>query len=187
MTDLTASLIDRSQNKCELCGSEETLDVFALTSNADDEHTLYACATCRGQLDGADLNERHLFCLKDSMWSQEPAVQVASYRLLKRLSGHTWASDLLDQLYLPDDVQAWAEPEGTADEHVVTLDCNGTPLADGDSVTLIKDLDVKGAGFTAKRGTLVKNIKLIGDPENIEGRINKTLLVLKTKFMKKVS
>ena len=49
-----------------------------------------------------------------------------------------------------------------------------------------QDLDVKGGGFTAKRGTLVKGIRLIeGDPDNIEGRVNKMSLVLKVKFLKK--
>ena len=51
---------------------------------------------------------------------------------------------------------------------------------------LIKDLDVKGAGFTAKRGTLVKNIKLTENPEHIEGRVNGIGIVLVSKFMKKV-
>lgn len=58
-------------------------------------------------------------------------------------------------------------------------------LRDGDSVTLIKDLEVKGGGFTAKRGTLVKGIRLTGNPKNIEGKVNKMQLVLKTEFLKK--
>ncbi len=49
----------------------------------------------------------------------------------------------------------------------------------------IKDLDVKGAGFTAKRGTLVKDIRLADDPELIEGRVNKTVIYLRTEFLKK--
>ncbi len=67
-----------------------------------------------------------------------------------------------------------------------TRDCNGALLADGDSVTLIKDLKVKGAGATLKRGTMVKNIRLTGDPEEIECRTDKIKgLVLKTCFVKK--
>ena len=54
-------------------------------------------------------------------------------------------------------------------------------------MTLIKDLDVKGAGFTAKRGTVVKNIIVGDDPEHIEGRVNKTKIYLKTCFLKKVN
>jgi len=50
---------------------------------------------------------------------------------------------------------------------------------------LIKDLDVKGAGFTAKRGTAVRNISLTSNPEHIEGRVNGTRIVLLTCFLKK--
>ncbi|MDD4885088.1 PhnA domain-containing protein, partial [Sulfuricurvum sp.] len=52
-------------------------------------------------------------------------------------------------------------------------------------VTLIKDLEVKGAGFTAKRGTIVKNIRLTDDPKYIEGKINGSTIVLVAAFMKK--
>jgi protein PhnA len=56
----------------------------------------------------------------------------------------------------------------------------------GDTVTLIKDLNVKGAGFTAKRGTAVRNISLVPDnPEHIEGRVNGQQIVILTKFVKK--
>jgi protein PhnA len=67
-----------------------------------------------------------------------------------------------------------------------TRDSNGTILNDGDSVTLIKDLKVKGTSVTLKRGTLVKNIRLSGDPEEIECNAEKVKgLVLKTAFLKK--
>ena len=65
-------------------------------------------------------------------------------------------------------------------------DSNGTQLTDGDSVTLIKDLKVKGTSTTLKRGTLVKNIRLTGDPAEIECNAEKVKgLVLKTAFLKK--
>lgn len=67
-----------------------------------------------------------------------------------------------------------------------TKDSNGNILNEGDSVTLIKDLKVKGSSITLKRGTLVKNIHLTGDPEEIECRVEKVKgLVLKTCFLKK--
>jgi len=67
-----------------------------------------------------------------------------------------------------------------------TKDSNGTKLADGDSVTLIKDLKVKGTSTTLKRGTLIKNIRLTGDPDEIECNAEKVKgLVLKTQFLKK--
>ena len=52
-------------------------------------------------------------------------------------------------------------------------------------MTIIKDLEVKGAGFTAKRGTVVKNIALTDNPEQIEGRVNGTRIVLLSCFLKK--
>jgi protein PhnA len=65
-------------------------------------------------------------------------------------------------------------------------DCNGNVLQDGDSVTIIKDLKVKGAGETLKRGTTIKNIRLTDDPQEIECRTGSIKgLVLKTMFVKK--
>jgi protein PhnA len=65
-------------------------------------------------------------------------------------------------------------------------DSNGTPLQEGDSVHLIKDLKVKGTSITLKRGTLVKNIHLTGNEDEIECRVEKIKgLVLKTGFLKK--
>lgn len=67
-----------------------------------------------------------------------------------------------------------------------TKDSNGNILNEGDSVTLIKDLKVKGSSITLKRGTMVKNIHLTNDPEEIECRVEKVKgLVLKTCFLKK--
>jgi len=67
-----------------------------------------------------------------------------------------------------------------------TRDSNGTILADGDNVTLIKDLKVKGTSVTLKRGTLVKGIRFTGDPDEIECRVEKVKgLVLRTEFVKK--
>jgi protein PhnA len=65
-------------------------------------------------------------------------------------------------------------------------DSNGVLLQDGDSVTLIKDLKVKGTSVTLKRGTVVKGIRLTHDPEEVECRVEKVKgLVLKTCFLKK--
>ncbi|HYE41831.1 MAG TPA: alkylphosphonate utilization protein [Caulobacteraceae bacterium] len=68
----------------------------------------------------------------------------------------------------------------------ITRDANGAELKDGDNVTLIKDLKVKGTTVTLKRGTLIKGIRLTGDPGQIDCRAEKVRdLVLKTKFVKK--
>lgn len=68
---------------------------------------------------------------------------------------------------------------------ITVKDSNGNILNEGDSVTLIKDLKVKGTSTTLKRGTMVKNIKLTDDEEEIECRVDKVQMVLKTCFLKK--
>lgn len=73
------------------------------------------------------------------------------------------------------------------DEDVKVTDSNGTALKDGDAVTLIKDLKVKGTSVTLKRGTMAKNIRLTGNAGEIECNVEKVKgLVLKTEFVKKV-
>lgn len=67
-----------------------------------------------------------------------------------------------------------------------TRDSNGTVLGEGDNVTLIKDLKVKGTSVTLKRGTLVKGIHLTDDPAEVECRVEKVKgLMLRTEFLRK--
>lgn len=64
-------------------------------------------------------------------------------------------------------------------------DSNGTLLNEGDTVTVIKDLKVKGSSAVIKRGTVVKKIRLTDSENEIEGRVEKAIMVLKTEFLKK--
>jgi protein PhnA len=64
-------------------------------------------------------------------------------------------------------------------------DSNGNVLLDGDSVSLIKDLKVKGSSINLKRGTVVKSIRLIDNEDEVECRMGKATIVLKTMFLKK--
>lgn len=64
-------------------------------------------------------------------------------------------------------------------------DSNGTALKDGDTVQLIKDLKVKGAAMTLKRGKIIKNIKLTDDADEVDCRVDGSTIVLKTCFLKK--
>lgn len=75
------------------------------------------------------------------------------------------------------------EAEG-ANAHAV-VDSNGTPLHDGDSVTVIKDLKVKGSSLVVKRGTKVSNIRLIDDPTHIDGKVEGQGVYLMTCFLRK--
>lgn len=167
---------------CELCGAEgslETLDDVAL------------CGVCAsGVLEPKAAPDRHWTCLRDAIWSERPAVKVQCYRVLKRLGDHPLAGELLDQLFLDDADLALAErglkAEGREeDQDVLTVDSNGTTLKEGDAVVLIKDLEVKGANFTAKRGTTVKGISLTGDPKYVEGKVNGIRIVLVAAYLKK--
>lgn len=183
------TLETRSGGHCELCGATESLSVYDVApSDGSAEQAILVCQTCKDQIETPEtMDPNHWRCLNDSMWSPVPAVQVMAYRLLNQLRAEGWPQDLLDMMYLEDDTLAWAKA-GMADEDddtPATKDSNGTPLQEGDNVTLIKDLDVKGANFTAKRGTLVKNIHLTDNPLHIEGKVNGTQIVLVAAYLKK--
>ncbi len=190
--NIEATLKQRASHHCELCASTADLSVYEVTPRKDTE--LYSsaliCSVCRERIAAPAAGDAtQWYGLKESMWSEHPAVQVLVYRILKGLGDNAWAQDLLGQLYLDDEVQKWADAglvhaEVTGSPTVV-VDSNGTPLLEGDTVTLIKDLVVKGANFTAKRGTTVKNIRLTDDPKLIEGRVNGTHIVLVTAYLKK--
>jgi len=191
--EIEQELQKRSGYKCELCTATNDLIVYEVnpTSNRGGYENIMTCTTCNDQLinpETADSN--HWRCLNESMWSEVDAVKVVAYRMLSKLASEGWPQDLLDMIYLEDDVLAWAK-KGLLDESVEKIvihkDCNGNTLADGDAVVLTQDLNVKGGGnFTAKRGTAVKNIKL--DPNNaqyIEGRVEGQYIVILTKYVKK--
>ena len=183
------ALKQRSNSTCELCTSSQNLSVYPVppTSDLSAQQSIYICGTCLTQIEGSEaFDTNHWRCLNDSMWNQEPAVQVMSYRMLHKLSTESWAQDALDMIYMEDDVKTWAM-QGIASEEREgpTRDSNGADLADGDDVTLVKDLKVKGANFTAKQGTLVRGITLTDNPEHIEGKVNGTRIVLVAAYLKK--
>lgn len=66
-------------------------------------------------------------------------------------------------------------------------DSVGNTLEDGDNVTVIKDLKIKGMSKTLKRGSLIKNIRLTGSPGEVDCRVGKATVGLKTEFLKKAS
>jgi protein PhnA len=73
-----------------------------------------------------------------------------------------------------------------AEEELIVKDANGTVLQNGDSVTLIKDLTLRGSSQVIKVGTKVNNIKLTDDPEEVDCKINGTGIVLRVEFLKKL-
>ena len=185
-------LTQRASSRCELCTSKDNLSVYLVPPRTEHnaENCALICKRCLSYMKTPEsANFDHWRCLNDSMWSHTPAIQVLAWRQLNYLSSVPWAQDLLAMLYLEDHVLDWAKatPDNDArDDNVVpTLDSNGAVLRAGDTVTVIKDLVVKGANFTAKRGTAVRNISLAANPEHIEGRVNGTRVVLLSCFLKK--
>ena len=192
MRSIEKDLADRSGSKCELCKSSEALSAYEVTPNSsesehsefseDAEHSVCLCAVCKDQIESSELDEAHFVCLNDAMWSEHSAVKVLVYRLLNKLG----RQDLIDMMFLDEDELKWAL--SAFDENVLRyVDANGVELFAGDSVVILKDLDVKGAGFVAKRGTVVKNIALVKDDEtHIEGRVNGVKIHILTKYVKKM-
>ena len=184
-------LRSRSGSTCELCGATNDLAVYALppvTENNSDKCIL-VCPTCLNQIENPDqIDVNHWRCLNDSMWSTVPSVQVMAWRMLNQMRGEGWPQDLLDMLYLDEEALAWAKSGAAADDAIKHLDSNGVALQAGDTVVLIKDLNVKGGGFTAKRGTAVRGISLVHDnPDQIEGRVNGQQIVILTQYVKKTN
>lgn len=189
---LESDLNKRSDSKCELCGSENGVVPFTVAPKEDSlEGSINTCKTCNEQLnDSAKIDTNHWRCLNDSMWSTVPAVQVVAFRMLNQLKAEGWPQDLLDMMYMEEDTATWAK-EGMVDESeekIVHKDSNGVTLQNGDSVVIIKDLNVKGSSIVAKRGEAVRNISLVWDnAEQIEGRVGGQQIVILTKYVKKTS
>ncbi|QOP42439.1 PhnA protein [Sulfurimonas sediminis] len=169
---------------CELCASSEDVTLLELpVSDGSEEQSVYVCRTCKEQIENDELDETHFNCLNDAMWSEVPAVKILSYILWNRLG----RGDMTDMMYLEEEEKKLADAAINAEANkVVFRDANGVELKAGDSIVILKDLDVKGAGFTAKRGTTVTRIALPHDmDDHVEGRVNGTKIYLKTEFIKK--
>lgn len=185
-------LLDRSGNACELCLSTKEIAPFLLDerNSTISENYVLVCSTCKSQIEHPEtLEPNHWRCLNESMWSEVQAVKVISWRMLNRLKSHGWPQELLEVMYMDEETLTWAKASGEGrdeEEQILHKDSNGAILIQGDTVMLIKDLDVKGAGFTAKRGTAVRNIRLVHDnPQQIEGKVEGQSIIILTQFVKK--
>ncbi len=181
-------LKDRSGSVCEISGTDENLVVYLVEPKTEDipENCILISQKLKDQIenpDTTDSNDWRGLC--DSMWNENLPVQIVSWRMHARLKN----MDMLEMMYLDEDNLEWAKATGEADEDegkIIHKDSNGNILNDGDSVVLIKDLDVKGANFTAKRGAAVHNIKVVWDnAEHIEGRVENQHIVILTQYVKK--
>jgi len=169
---------------CELCSSEDGVSIVELpVSDGSEDQSIYICANCKAQIESDSLDENHFNCLNDAMWSETPAAKIMSYILWNKLG----RQDMIEMMYLEEDELKLAEQAVNAEENkLVYKDANGVELKAGDTIVILKDLEVKGAGFTAKRGTAVTRISLApGDAGHVEGRVNGTKIFIKTEFIKK--
>ncbi|HLO74454.1 MAG TPA: PhnA domain-containing protein [Flavobacterium sp.] len=189
MSVIERKLKDRSGSVCEISGTEHDLVVYVLppTNERTVENSVLIAKHLKDQIENPETtDEKDWRGLSESMWSEHLPVQILSWRMLARLKN----TDLLDMMYLDEEALEWAKATGEGEEEdenkIVHKDSNGAILQDGDSVVLIKDLDVKGATFTAKRGAAVHNIKLVWDDANlIEGRVENQNIYILTQYVKK--
>ena len=134
----------------------------------------------RSSLSSARRNRKNSEAAEEKSLSQPNVSQPEG-------KGHAFCFDccrFLGQIQL----LAWAERSSEPGDlpEIIHRDSHGSVLAAGDTVTLIKDLVVKGGGFTAKRGTSVRGIALVPYNETqIEGRVNGQRIVILTEFTKK--
>jgi protein PhnA len=175
------ALNDRAQSICELCGSNEELFEYLVPPKVADstENCVALCTACHNQVKASEFDKAHMRCLESSIWSEVPPVQALSYRILNSLG----EEEILSNVFLDDEILEWAQASEDIIKH---FDSNGNQLYNGDNVVIIQDLDVKGANFTAKKGTTVRNIKLVSDnSEQIGGKVNEQSIILLTKFLRK--
>ncbi len=185
---LKDDLKTRSGGGCEVCGGAERVSVWTLPpfEAGDAQASVLLCGACRfGAKGEAALEGPGWRLLGDAVWSEIPAVQALAWRMLHRVE-QSWGQDLLDVASLNEETMAMAIAGMATDDGPVHLDTHGTQLSAGDTVTLTKDLNVKGTGFTAKRGTAIRSIALVAeDAGQIEGRVNGQRIVILTQFVKK--
>lgn len=186
---LLIQLQERSSNSCELCKSDQLLTAYLIPPETNEllEKAVLICNTCLIAMDDLEsIDVNHWRCLNDSMWSEHKPVQILTWRILNTIKKEGWPKDLLDMMYLETEDLAFARAELKDENTLIHKDSNGNILKQGDSVVLIKDLDVKGSSLTAKRGTAVRNIKLDHDnAEYIEGKVDGQHIVILTKYVKK--
>ena len=160
---------------CAFCGAQEDLAAQNFAPAGD----VMLCPDCR---DEGSVPLAHWRCLEGAAWSDDPIVQFAVWSKLATLDA-AWATECREEMVLSPEAQGWAD----APPAVIHRDSQGQILQRGDTVVLIKDLTVKGANFTAKRGTSVRKISLVPDNAGqIEGRVEDQKIVILTEFVRKL-
>lgn len=113
------NLARRSGSKCELCSASGVklaiYEVPPVPKAPDYDQCAFLCETCNDQLvNPKKLNPHHWRCLGDAIWSETVTTQVLAVRLLKQLAKeNSWATDILEESYLSEDVENWANNNST--------------------------------------------------------------------------
>ncbi len=188
-----SSFLHNRTTTCELCAAANTtLESYSIPPFLlDNEKAQVAiCDTCitQLQLPIETLDANYWRCLEGSIWSEVPAVQALSFKLLTSLSAkESWAAEAASAVFLEQGVldMAAAELEAGANK-IIHKDAYGAILEAGDTINLTENLNVKGTNFIAPKGTKVIKIKLVpNNAEQIEGKINGDTIVILTKFVRK--
>lgn len=182
---ISEGLKDRSESLCELCVSQNAKIAYAVSPKNNDsiENEVALCDTCLSEINNKTAS-LHWNCLAGSIWNEALSVQALSYRILYGYKDEQWASEIINSVELREEVINWALNVYETQE--IHRDSNGNALANGETVVLTQQLNVKGASFNAPKGTIVRKIRLVPDnTEQIEGKINDQTIVILTKFVKK--
>jgi protein PhnA len=182
---LSEKLKERSESLCELCVSQNAKIAYAVSPKDNDkiENEVALCDTCIAEINNQSAF-LHWTCLAGSVWNQTPSVQALSYRILYSHKDQQWANEIMSSVELPEEVINWAL--SIYETREIHKDSNGDALANGDTVVLTQQLNVKGASFNVPKGTIVRKIRLVPDnTEQIEGKINDQTIVILTKFVRK--
>ncbi|MEM9443970.1 MAG: phnA protein [Verrucomicrobiota bacterium] len=102
-------LVRRSRSKCELCQKADRLFVYEVPpvpAEPDFEKCIFICQGCLRQIEKPkELDPRYWKCLRETIWSEVPAIQIMAGRMLKRLSALApWASEVLEEVYLEEEI-----------------------------------------------------------------------------------
>ena len=111
---LGKELTRRAKSQCELCSvSGEKLSIVEISPVPvipSVDHCIFICSTCQNELNlpaKQKLDTHHWKCLHHSVWSEIPSVQVTAMRILKKLPDSDWAQELIEQVYLTEDIENW--------------------------------------------------------------------------------
>ena len=188
---INTQLQSRSNQVCELCSSpDDKLSAYTVPPKTDDvtDNQVVLCTSCFEQISSGNFsNIHHWRCLEGSIWSEVPAVQVLSYKILSKLRAEDWAGDAMESVSLDESLIEWANAEDALEaEKVIHRDSYGVVLQAGDTVILTENLNVKGTNYIAPKGTVVRKIRLVNDnADQVEGKINGDTIVILTKFIRK--